>query len=67
MNATQRVLTRIVLRHKGYITLFIEFLFITDFNNFDSAKTTNFLLLATQKSGMVTNKVKVKIILIITR
>ena len=38
MNATQRVLTLLVLRHKGYITLFIEFLFITDFSIFDSAK-----------------------------
>ena len=38
MNATQRVLTLMVLRHKGYITLFIGSLFITDFYNFDSAK-----------------------------
>ena len=56
MNATQRVLTLIVLRHKGYITLFIEFLFITEFNSFDSAKTTNLLRLATQKAEMVTYK-----------
>ena len=49
MNATQRVLTLMVLRHKGYITLFIESLFITDFNNFDSAKTTNLWLLAITK------------------
>ena len=67
MNATQRVLTLMVLRHKGYITLFIESLFITDFNNFDSAKPLTYCCWQSQKSGMVTNKVKVKIILIIAR
>ena len=40
MNATQRFLTLIVLGHKGYITVFIEFLFRIEFKIFDSAKTT---------------------------
>ena len=56
MNVMRRVLTLIVFRHKGYITLFIEFLFRTEFKIFDSAKTTNLLHLATQKAGTETNK-----------
>ena len=56
MNATQRVLTLIVFSHKGYITVFIEFLFRTEFKSFDSAKATNLLGLAAQKTGTVTNK-----------
>ena len=56
MNAMRRVLTLIVFRQKGYITVFIEFLFRTEFKSFDFAKTTNLLRLATQKGGTVTNK-----------
>ena len=56
MNATQRVLTLIVFRHKGYITMFFEILFRTEFKSFNSAKTTNLLHLAIQKAGTVTNK-----------